>query len=311
MALAHGIEALLPPLCALGKASIAGARNDFAPLLPSTLSTLTAAFAHSTQPSLIGLADELFCVFCDAPGADSSFASMLDQLAEPALARLTAASTPLDHPDLLCAILTIATKIAKLLAPALAAARCLPSLLSLSLSQLPICRQVEPAEAIVAFLEAVGRCTRVPHTAGAPSTQAVTQQLRETFSRHVGGDTGAAILDGLIRGLADTLPPRTVAAAADVLAPLLHCDSWPGQAATWAHASLAALPAGADGVPGPQARQQLHDALTTTPDPFAALAEGGGVSLQAVESLRTALSEFARVCRRMADATELDRERYG
>ena len=183
---------------------------------------------------------------------------------------------------------------------------CTSTLLTLAVSLLSTCRQPEPVEAVVSFLHGVGQATRNPSVvANATDAPALKAQVRSSMARHVGGETGAALLGGIVNGLADTFPPRTCAAAADVLAPLLHCESWHEHAPAWAHASLAALPS-TDGVPPPMARQHLLQELQATPDPYAQ-----GMDLQAMERLRDALLEFARVCRRMADVVELERERYG
>ena len=95
----------------------------------------------------------------------------------------------------------------------------------------------------MSFLHGVGQATRNPSVvANATDAPALKAQVRSSMARHVGGETGAALLGGIVNGLADTFPPRTCAAAADVLAPLLHCESWHEHAPAWAHASLAALP---------------------------------------------------------------------
>ena len=122
-------------------------RSEFVPLLPVTVSSLTAAFAASPLPCLLSLADALIDGMSGAIDADAaaSFASLLDQLSARALEALH--PSPLDNPTLLTALLSHADLYGKLLVPALASASSLPSLLNLAASVLGGCRQHEPLEA--------------------------------------------------------------------------------------------------------------------------------------------------------------------
>lgn len=151
----------------------------------------------------------------------------------------------------------------------------------------------EPLEPAFEFLSAYGNQAR---SYRGVNSEIVCSELRAA----IGGIAGESLVRALILGLSDSLPVGTVPRVADVLAPLLHVDSWRGSIGSWVHGSLAQIPT-QDGVPGQGTCTALLQVLGSLPDAY----EGGNVHLDVVDELRRALLGFARVCRRMQSAADL------
>ena len=79
-----------------------------------------------------------------------------------------------------------------------------------------------------------------------------------------------------------------------------------GPALGWALAALQAIPSGDDGVPDADTRAALLRTLTSLPD----VAAGKGLQLGLLSQFREALTDFARVCRRMLRADDFYVEAY-
>ena len=71
-------------------------------------------------------------------------------------------------------------------------------------------------------------------------------------------------------------------------------------------AALQAIPSGDDGVPDSDTRAALLRTLTSLPD----VAAGKGLQLGVLAQFREALTDFARVCRRMLRADDFYVEAY-
>ena len=299
--------ALHPALARLGCEAVRAAESHFAPMLSPTVAALTAAFAARPSACLLSVADSLVDAFAigASPEVETSFASLLDQLAASALATVAHLHMPIEEPALLTALLGHADRQAKLLVPAIAASSALPSLLGLAASMLGSCRQPEACDASMSLLCSVGAAARMM-AAGAPSagsarTNEAVHAIRTRLQAALGGATGRAIVHGCIIGLADTVPAPLLPSVAELLAPLMHLDSWRADAdglATWAHAAIMEVET-VDGIPDARCRETLHQLLTSCPDPC------GGSSARysrMVAILARALGDFAQVARRKQSA---------
>ena len=101
------------------------------------------------------------------------------------------------------------------------------------------------------------------------------------------------------------VPPPSILAT--MLTPLLHLSSWRTQegVGVWAHNALLELPT-TDGVPDARCRQVLLTLLLGFPDAIAHPASYPKV----VKMLTLAISDFARVVRRQANASSFQLESY-
>ena len=306
---------LLGPLAAVGRVGVCGAGTEGQALLPQTVQALTSAFGASPAAGapLFDLADAVFEVFCDAPGMESSFASLLDQLASNTLPLLTSPTESDDRLEIAASLLAHADKIARLLPTAVAHAASLPSLVGLATTLLSACRKEGPqgVEPAIEFLGAVAVQARTHGTGGAdPSAEQVRSRLEAALS----GAAGDALVRACLVGLSDTLPASAIPYTASILAPLMHTQSWRASAngATtsnlhaWTHAALTALPV-TDGVPDSRTCETLLSVLTSMPDP---LTGGRSFNLGLLEALRKALGEFAAICRRTQNAAAFELAAY-
>lgn len=308
---------LLPPLSRLGRAGLAAAGTAGHAALQPMATALAGAFAASAPHGapLVDVADAIFEIFCEMPGLEGPFTSLLDQLVSTSaptlqglIQSLSAEAEPL---ALASALLSHADKISRLLVPALAAATSLPLLVSLATALVGGCRQPDATMHALSFLGGAMSGARLARSGlfGLGSDEAAAA-VRSQLQAALGGAAGAAIVRACVSGLHDTIPVALVPSVADVLGPALGMASWrtaaDGGFASWAHAALAALPT-ADGVPDARTRQVLHTVLCTMPDAYA---DAGGVRLDHLMQLREAIGEFARVCRRLASASTFDLAAY-
>ena len=299
---------LLESLAASGRTCLLAAGVAGQPLLPQTVSALTAAFAATPAAGvpLFDLADAIFEVYCDQPGMEGSFASLLDQLASHALPLLASPSADDNRLEVAAGLLCHADKVTRLLPAAVAQAGALPGLVGLATSVLGSCRKEGPqgVEPAIEFLGAVAvqaRTHRVPAAAGAPLDEAAAA-VRARLDAALGGAAGEALVRACVVGLADSLPLPAVPRVTSILAPLLHMSSWRPQLAEWAQAALAGLPV-TDGVPDARTCETMLRVLTTVPDP---LQTGASFHLGLLEAMRKAFGEFAAVCRRMKSSSAFD-----
>ena len=267
-----GVEAqVLPALCRLAQEALRAVRAQFAPLLPQTAAVLTSAFEASPSAPLLELADALLEAFAGAASAEeaAAFASLLDTLAARTLRALGAA--PLEQPALLAALLSHADLHAKLLVPSLATAASTPALLSLAASLLGTCREPEPLDAAMSLLGGAAAAARgTAAQLGYAGTEAEAAAHRARLQASLGA-AGEAVVRGAIVGLVETLPEPSWPCVADMIAPMLHLETWarPDGLRAWAHAALAALPA-TGGAPDARCREALLTLLCAFPDPCTA-----------------------------------------
>ena len=148
------------------------------------------------------------------------------------------------------------------------------------------------AAAAAGFLEGVARAARF----GRPP------QARERIASLLGGDAGRHVVAALLSGAGGATPLDVVPRVADILGPLLHAPGWGGgAAAAWAHAALASIPM-REGVPDEASRAALLRTIVETTD----CAGGGAIQLSELSTLREALVEFARVCRRLRSKADIE-----
>ena len=309
---AHVAAEIHPALSKLGCEALRAVRAHFAPLLPQTVDALTAAFKASPSAPLLAVTDSLVDAFHAAPSQDieASFASLLDALSADALAAL--APTPSDQPALLTALLTHADLHAKLIVPSIAASSALPSLVGLAASLLGTCRQVEVCDAAMSLLCSVGAAARTYGPSigpnGSTRTDEAVSAIRDRMQAVLGGSAGRAIVGGCVIGLADTLAEPSLPCVAELLAPLLHLQSWRATEdglASWLQAALAELPT-TEGAPDTRCRQTLHQVLIAFPDACAS----GARYHKLVGVLSAALVDFAMVARRRLSASAFVVEAY-
>ena len=301
---AHVEAEVHPALCRFACEAVRSVRAEFAPLLPETVASLTAAFSARPSACLLSLADALVEAFGARASSDveASFASLIDQLAARAFAAI--APDPSNEPALLSSLLSHADTYAKLLVPAIAAASALPSLLNLAATVLGTCREAEPCDAAMSFLCSVGAAARTlapsAPNAGSTHTAEGAHAIRTRLQLALASSTGRAILRGCIIGLADTLPEPSLPCVAECLAPLLHLESWRADddgLAAWALDVLTELPA-TEGAPDARCRQTLHQILTTFPDACST----GARYHKVVGILSKALVDFGKIARRKQSA---------
>lgn len=304
-------SALLPPLCALGRAVILCCRTDFVPLLQTTVQVLTSALASSPREGtpLLELAATIVEVFCDQPGFESAFSSLLDQIASHVLPVLSGCGV-VENAELATVLLTLVDLYCKFIVPALLASSSFPSLLGLSTNVLSTCRAPEPVLAAAELLAgAAMKARRIGVTSTAAGSAKGNPEAVEALQQHMmhalSGPAGDALLRSLVSGLADTLPPAAVPRAADILCPLLHTHGWKPTLRAWAMAALTAVPM-VDGVPDAATKEMVLNELCNLPDAVTA----NGIALDVVSRLRNVLNEFARVCRRMDSAQPFEVAAY-
>ena len=307
----------ITPVCQLGSAAVRIAGLYFQPLLEPTVQAVVGSFKASLDFRLLDVAGGLFTTFCDQEGMEPPFALIFDHLVGHALAELQRASigaVGTDQAELTTALFANAELYVKLLVPAIAKSPSLPPLVGLAASLVGTCRQPEPVEKAISFLQGVARAARTLQPGSPPAGSAKTadaaQELRSCLQRAVGGVVGMDLVRGSIFGLNSSLPPACVPHVAGFLGPLLHLPEYREMAKTWAHGALLALPQHVSGLPGEGTTTTLgearHDVLMLLANHPDCIDARGGLDLDCLEKLRVGLNEFARESRGLQSAEDFE-----